>query len=101
MGSSGPNGIIIQIPNQTTYFLRTSSLSEQSIWKEELQDRAAYGVENAVLYMGEMITCDEEHARGLKKHQTTLGSLHRDAIWRELKESTLIVNPQAEDGENI
>jgi hypothetical protein len=48
--------------------------------------------------MGEMITCDEEHARGLKKHQTTLGSLHRDAIWRELKESTLIVNPQAEDG---
>lgn len=92
-----PNGIIIQIPNQVTYFLRTNSLSEQSIWKEELQDRAAYGIENAVLYMGEMITCDEEQARGLKKHQITSASLQREAIWRALKESAQILDTQREN----
>jgi hypothetical protein len=82
-----PNGLIIQRPNQTTYFLRTGSVSEQSIWKEELQDRAVYGAENAVLFMGEMIICDEEDARGSKKNKVTSASLQRGALWKALQES--------------
>lgn len=80
-----PNGIIIQNPNQNTYFFRAGSVSEQHIWKDELLDRAAFGIENSVLYMGEMIICDEEFARCSKKNKVTRNSIQRQLVWKCLK----------------
>jgi hypothetical protein len=94
-----PNGLIIQRPNQTTYFLRAGSGSEQSLWKEELQDRAEYGAENAVLFMGEMIICDEEDARGTKKNRVTSASLQRETLWKALQESTRLLPEREIDTE--
>ena len=81
-----PYGIIIQNPNQNTYFFRTNNSSEQQIWKDELLDRTAFGIENSVLYMGEMIICDEEYARGCKKNKITRNTLQRQLVWKHLKD---------------
>lgn len=65
-----PHGIIIRGEHATTIFLRAASASEQHRWRDELQDKAAFTIENGIIKMAELIICGEEEAISCKRQNT-------------------------------
>lgn len=81
-----PYGIIVRCTKGNTHFLRASSASEQHIWCDELQDRVAFGGENSVLHMAEMIICDEEKARTDRRNRILLDCIRTSEVKSSLTE---------------
>jgi hypothetical protein len=100
-----PHGIIVRCSGGNTHFLRASSASEQHIWCDELQDRVAFGGENSVLYMAEMIICDEEKMRTDRRNKILMDCLLTGEVkssltdlWPELCMSRWGVDDGVEEG---
>ena len=81
-----PYGIILRTSTGLTHFLRACSASEQHIWCCELQDRVAFGCENAVLHMAEMIICDEEAARVQRRNKVLMECIRTVEVREALAE---------------